>query len=196
MKRSLVPFVCIYFASFGLFGQDQQGELPYYEIPENPESFTAGAMAARMVDGLGFRYYWATEGLREQDLSYKPSEEARTTSETIDHIYGLSKVIVNSALKQPNTGGEDPEMTFTEKRAKTLENLKTAADIFRDADDISQFTIIFDRGGQSSEFPFWNQINGPIADAIWHCGQVVSFRRASGNPFNSKASVFTGKVRQ
>ena len=196
MKRSLVPFVCIYFASFGLFGQDQQGELPYYEIPENPESFTAGAMAARMVDGLGFRYYWATEGLREQDLSYKPSEGARTTSETIDHIYGLSKVIVNSALKQPNTGGEDPEMTFTEKRAKTLENLKTAADIFRDADDISQFTIIFDRGGQSSEFPFWNQINGPIADAIWHCGQVVSFRRASGNPFNSKASVFTGKVRQ
>ena len=196
MKRSLVPFVCIYFASFGLFGQDQQGELPYYEIPENPESFTAGAMAARMVDGLGFRYYWATEGLREQDLSYKPSEGARTTSETIDHIYGLSKVIVNSALKQPNTGGEDPEMTFTEKRAKTLENLKTAADIFRDADDISQFTIIFDRGGQSSEFPFWNQINGPIADAIWHCGQVVSFRRASGNPFNSKASVFNGKVRQ
>ena len=196
MKRSLVPFVCICFASFGLFGQDQQGKLPYYEIPENPESFTAGAMAARMVDGLGFRYYWATEGLREQDLSYKPSEEARTTSETIDHIYGLSKVIVNSALKQPNTGGEDPEMTFTEKRAKTLENLKTAADIFRETDDISQFTIIFDRGGQSSEFPFWNQINGPIADAIWHCGQVVSFRRASGNPFNSKASVFTGKVRQ
>ena len=148
-----------------------------------------------MVDGLGFRYYWATDGLREQDLSYKPSEEARTTSETIDHIYGLSKVIVNSALKQPNTGGEDPEMTFTEKRAKTLENLKTAADIFRDTDDISQFTIIFDRGGQSSEFPFWNQLNGPIADALWHCGQVVSFRRASGNPFNSKVSVFTGKVR-
>ena len=42
----------------------------------------------------------------------------------------------------------------------------------------------------------WNQINGPIADALWHCGQVVSFRRASGNPYNSKASLFTGKLRE
>ena len=196
MKRSLLPLVCICFASFGMFGQDGSDALPYYEIPEYPESFTAGAVAARMVDGLGFRYYWATEGLRAQDLAYKPNEEARTTAETIDHIYGLSKVIVNSALKKANGGEEDPEMTFAEKRRKTLENFKTAADIFRETEDLSQYTIVFERGGQSSEFPFWNQINGPIADALWHCGQVVSFRRSSGNPFNSKVSVFNGRVRQ
>jgi hypothetical protein len=47
-----------------------------------------------------------------------------------------------------------------------------------------------------NEFPFWNQLNGPIADALWHCGQVISFRRSSGNPYNSKASVFSGKVRE
>lgn len=39
-------------------------------------------------------------------------------------------------------------------------------------------------------------LNGPIADALWHVGQVVSFRRSSGNPFNSKVSVFSGKVRE
>lgn len=173
-----------------------QEQLPYYEIPEHSEEYTAGTVAARVVDGLGFRYYWATEGLRDEDLNFKPSEDARTTKETIDHIYGLSRVIVNSTLNKPNDRAEEPEMTFAEKRKKTLENIKIAADILRKSEDLSQFTIIFQRGENTSEFPFWNQLNGPIEDAVWHCGQVVTFRRSSGNPYNSKASVFSGKVRE
>ena len=74
--------------------------------------------------------------------------------------------------------------------------LKKAADIFRATNDLGQYNIVFNRGGQTSEFPFWNQINGPIADALWHCGQVITFRRSSGNPYNSKANVFSGKVKQ
>jgi len=170
----------------------QDKSLPYYELPEYSETYTAGTVAARMIDGLGFRYYWASQGLRDEDLSYKPSEDARTTAETIDHIYGLTKVIVNSTLKKSNSQTDEPELTFLEKRKKTLENIKIAADILRESDDISQFKIVFG----TNEFPFWNQLNGPIADAIWHCGQVISFRRSSGNPYNSKASVFSGKVRE
>lgn len=171
--------------------------LPYREIPDYPESYTAESVAARMIDGLGFRYYWATEGLRPEDLAYKPSEDARTSVETVDHLLGLSEIIVNSVLKKPNLRGEaTPELSFEEKRKATLENLKTAADILRTGDvKLEDCKIVFQNGGDTSEFPFWNQINGPIADALWHCGQVVSFRRASGNPFNSKVSVFSGKVR-
>ncbi|VAV85154.1 hypothetical protein MNBD_BACTEROID02-1471 [hydrothermal vent metagenome] len=175
--------------------QAQDKSLPYYELPEYSKTYTAGTVAARMVDGLGFRYYWATEGLRAEDLAYKPSEDGRTTGETIDHIYGLCRVIVNSTLKLPNDGSQGEELTFAEKRKKTLEYIKIAADILRQSDDISQFKIIFKRGENTSEFPFWNQLNGPIEDAVWHCGQVVLLRRASGNPYNSKASVFSGKVR-
>lgn len=171
-------------------------QLPYYEIPDYPETFTAGSVAARMVDGLGFRYYWATKGLMDEDLAYKPSEEGRTTGETVDHLYGLSKVIVNATLQKPNTRNEEPEMTFEQKRKQTLINIKTAADILRSNDDLTQFKIVFERENGTTEFPFWNNINGPIADALWHCGQVVLLRRASGNPFNSNASVFTGKVRE
>lgn len=169
-----------------------EDKLPYYEIPEYSKEYTAGTVAARMVDGLGFRYYWATEGLRKEDLAYKPSVEARTTAETINHIYGLSKTIVNSTLIKPNVRTEEPDMTFAEKRKKTLENIKTAADILRASKDVSEFKIIFG----TNEYPFWNLLNGPIADAVWHCGQVISFRRSSGNPYNSKASVFSGKVRE
>lgn len=169
----------------------QNSELPYAKIPEAPENYTAGTIVSRMLDGLGFRYYWATEGLQAEDLSYKPNETARTTGETLDHVLGLSQVIVNSALGVPN-GDPQPEMTFEEKRKKTLNNIEKASQIFRKADDLSKFKIVFKRGDQTSEFPFWNQLNGPIADALWHVGQVVSFRRSSGNPFPKGVSVFLG----
>ena len=173
----------------------QNDQLPYYEIPEASETYTAGTVVARMIDGLGFRYYWATEGLRAEDLAFTPSDDARTTGETVDHIYGLTKTILNSALKQANGASYEAEETFEEKRVKTLKMLKQAADIFRASDDLSEFTLVFQRGDNTTEYPFWNQINGPIADALWHCGQVITFRRSSGNPYNSKASVLTGKVR-
>ncbi len=172
--------------------QSQTEELPYYEVPEYSENFTAGTVAARMVDGLGFRFYWATDGLSDDDLMYKPNEDVRTAGETIDHILDLSYIIVNSTLKQANGKVDSSEMSYSEKRAQALNNLKTAADILRKSDDISQYEIIFGE----RKFPFWNQINGPIADAIWHCGQLASFRRTSGNPINSNISHFTGTVKK
>lgn len=184
------------FSIFFLFGfigfaqETSQENLPYYEIPEYPESFTAGTLAARMVDGLGFRFYWSSEGLTEKDLDYKPNEDVRSVMETLDHILDLSFIIVNSTLKQPNGKVDKSEMSYVEKRTQTLLNLKKAADILRSSDDISQFKIIFG----DKEIPFWNQVNGPIADAIWHCGQIASFRRSSGNPINPNISQFSGTV--
>ncbi|MBT8260123.1 MAG: hypothetical protein HKO92_12320 [Flavobacteriaceae bacterium] len=172
-------------------------ELPYKEIPEIKVEYSAGSVLARMIDGLGFRFYWATEGLRVEDLNFKPSEEARTTSETIDHIYGLSKVIYNSAINKPNGNtNKDEDLSFEEKRKRILIMLQESANIFRNSEDLNKHSIVFKRDDKTSEYPMWNQINGPIADALWHCGQVVSFRRASGNPYNSKASLFTGKLRE
>ena len=177
----------------------QTDTLPYYEIPEYPAEYTAETVAARMIDGLGFRYYWATEGLRPEDLAFKPNDEARTTEETIDHIFGLSAVIVNAMRKIPNlrSGEETSALAFEVKRRTTLENLKAASDILKSGtSSLEEYKIIFQNGDQRTEYPFWNEINGPIADALWHCGQVVSFRRSSGNPFNSKVSVFSGKLRK
>jgi hypothetical protein len=174
-------------------------QLPYYEIPDYPEKYTATTVVARMVDGLGFRYYWATEGLRAEDLQFKPSSEARTTDETLNHILGLVDVIENSVRELPNTTGVDTEnMSFAEKRKLTLEKIKATSDILRESDPekLNDYDIVFQRGSGSTEYPFWNQINGPIADALWHVGQVVTFRRSSGNPITSNVSFLSGKVRK
>jgi uncharacterized damage-inducible protein DinB len=173
-------------------------DLPYYQIPDYPEKYTSATVAARMIDGLGFRYYWATENLREEDLKFRPNDEARTVLETLDHIYSLSQVIVNAAKNQPNIRPvEEQNFTFEQLRKKTLENFKEASDLLK-ADvekDLGELTMVFQRSEKTTEFPFWNLINGPIADAIWHVGQVVSFRRSSGNPLNPKVSVLNGKLR-
>jgi len=195
MKVKLLILGILFLITNIMNAQKNNESLPYYEIPEYPENYNQGTVVARMIDGLGFRYFWATEGLRTEDLIFKPNENARTTEETIDHILGLSNMIVNSAIHQSNGNNDFSKLTYSEKRKLTLNNFMTAADIFRKSKDLSPFKIVFVREGKSVEYPFWNQINGPIEDAIWHCGQVVSFRRSSGNPYNSKASVFTGKVR-
>jgi len=176
-------------------GSGNPSELPFREIPEYPVAFTPETVAARMIDGLGYRYYWATEGLREEDLSYKPSEDGRTTLETIEHIHGLSRTIVNSVQSIANIPSTDT-LAFAELRKRTLENLKKASEILKAAQpgDIEKYKIIFLRDGNRSEFPFWNMLNGPIEDATYHTGQVVSFRRSSGNPINSGVRVFTGKT--
>jgi len=55
------------------------------------------------------------------------------------------------------------------------------------------FQMVFKSDNGTSEYPFWNTLNGPISDALWHTGQIVSFRRSSGNPFDSKVGVLVGK---
>lgn len=170
-------------------------ELPFSSIPPAAEKYTAGNSISRMIQGLGFRYYWATEGLRTEDLVYRPSAEAQSTLETIQHIYGLSKMIVNTAKNEPSTRpAQESPKTLEELRNKTLKYLKQASDLLekRSEIELEELNIIFDRGGQQTKFPVWNLINGPIADAIYHTGQVVSFRRTSGNPIPKGVNVFLG----
>jgi len=193
MKQRLSFFLI--FLPFTFLAQENMN-LPYYEIPDAPESYTAANVAARMIDGLGFRYYWVTDSLREEDLRFKPSDDGRTTRETVDHIFRLSRTIYNSIYGIPNEKVEEEEMSFEEARKRTLEMLNQSSLRLRENPNLNDLNIVFLRGDERSEFPFWNLINGPISDALWHCGQVVSYRRSSGNPYNSKASLFTGKVRE
>ena len=174
----------------------QDKSLPYYEIDPFPEQFTAGGVASRMIDGLGFRFYWATEGLHENDLAFKPNKDARTSLETIEHIYEMSFIILNATTKTANTSGQDIPLPYNAMRKRTLENFKNASERLRVAtdQDMKEFKLIFKQGDHLSEFPFWHQLNGPIADCIWHVGQIVSFRRSSGNPFNENVDVFSGKA--
>jgi hypothetical protein len=169
----------------------------FYEIPEAPQEYHASTVAARLVDGLGFRYFWATEGLREEDLAFRPTPESRSSFETLQHIEGLTSLVLNAVLQRPNEGSAaDSQPSFNELREMTLDHLQRASTLLRVEDtDLEKFPLVFKRGDTTSEYPFWNLINGPISDALWHVGQIVSHRRTSGNPMPGGVSVLRGTKR-
>tara|TARA_B100001063_G_C16610062_1_gene475247 strand:+ start:51 stop:626 length:576 start_codon:yes stop_codon:yes gene_type:complete len=173
----------------------QQKQLPFYEIGEYPSEYSSTNIVSRMIEGLGYRFYWATESLLEKDLNYKPSDDSRSTFEVIKHIYDLSSAMVLTMEGKEVTYDQE-KLSYEALREKTLNNLQAVYKSLKDIKDFSSLTIILNRKGKKITFPFWNMINGPISDAIWHCGQVVANRRASGNPINSKVNVFVGKTMQ
>lgn len=194
MKKTLIllfAFICI-----TLNAQNTMNDsLPYVTIPKAPEMVTPGTVVSRMIDGLGFRYHWATEGLTSNELEYQPDNEGRTIAETMDHVYNLSLTILRSAQKRPrDLSKKQPAMDNDKKRKKTLEYLAEASALFKTTEDLTQHKVIFVRSKGTSEYPIWNQINGPIEDAVWHAGQIATLRRLAGNPMNPKVNVFLGKL--
>ena len=195
--RFILMIITLIFMSKAYTQESATVHLPYQQIPDYPTDYTTGNIISRLIDGLGYRYYWATEGLTEQDLAFRPTEEARNTLETLVHIHGLSEVILNAPKHAPNIrSSAKRDLSFDELRKETLVNLKNASDLClgKSAVDISNMPLVFQRGENKSESPFWHMINGPIADVLYHTGQVVSFRRSAGNPINAKVNVFMGKT--
>ncbi|MEO0572852.1 MAG: hypothetical protein AAF039_14185 [Bacteroidota bacterium] len=174
-------------------------ELPYHQIPNYPEDYGSGNIVGRIIDGLGYRYHWASKDLRESDLGYRPSDDGQTALETLRHIYGLSLAILNAPKGEPNIRPIDlTGHTYPELRKMTLENLKKASNLVvgKTPKAIEAYKVVFKRGDRQYEFPLWNLINGQISDALYHTGQIVMMRRASGNPINPKVDVFIGKNRE
>ncbi|MFT4986540.1 MAG: hypothetical protein ACI81Y_002215 [Glaciecola sp.] len=168
---------------------------PYAEIPAAPANYNAANATARSIDGLGYRFYWATDELTDNELDFEPGNENRTPREVMDHFVGLSETILNTVNNEHNIRPyTEVTGTFEDKRLAVLNNLKMASDKLRTLSngDIENIKLTFERGEKISEFPFWNLINGPIADAIYHTGQIVAQRRSAGNPINPNVNVFTG----
>ena len=149
-----------------------------------------------MIEGLGFRYYWATEGLLREDLNYRPTVEAKSMLETLVHLYTLCETIQNVAQNKPTIrpAKSVPE-DLESLRKETLNFLQEASNTFRKIEQASleKNLVVFERQEKRSEFPLWNLLNGPLADSLYHTGQVVSFRRTARNPIAKGVNVFLGK---
>ena len=176
----------------------QNNNLPFFEISSEKNHYTSVNIIYRLIEGVGYRYYWASKDLKKKDLDYKPSSSSISSYETLEHIYILSETIMNSALnKVNNRPTEKTPKSYNELREGTLMNLQKFNDIIlsKNEDDLKRIKIIFNRGGREASFPFWNLLNGQIADMIYHTGQIVSFRRTTGNPIQKGVNVFLGKTK-
>ena len=191
----------VFFILLGLYHLNIMSQTSEYfkDISEYPTEINNGNIISRMINGLGYRYYWATEKLKENDLIYRPSKDAYSTKETMVHIFTLSKTIYNTTLSKINERPDiDIPVDYESIRNETLQFFEKASKNFSNlnSEELDQMKIKFNRGGTIKSFPIWNLLNGPIADAIYHTGQIVSFRRTTGNPIDSSVNVFMGSYRQ
>ena len=153
----------------------------FYEIPGYPKGVSATSILTRLLDGLGFRFHWATEGLRQEGYAFRPAEDVMSVTELIRHIWGLINWVGISVLGRSHKRPEEVE-AIRNQILEIIWELREAVQSMGE-EDLGKVTI--------EGRPFWHIINGPISDALTHTGQVNSFRRLSGNPVYG-ANVFTG----
>ena len=168
---------------------------PYEEIGEFPDSYSMGNLIKRLIDGLGYRYHWATESLTESDLSFRVSDGSRTSLETLEHLLAISGFILRVSQGRYNKQLEEEKFNFVQIRQQTLNQLQEASQLMGQMkdEDFKLLEILIKQRDQKISLPLWIMINGPISDAIYHTGQIVLLRRISGNPINPNIDIFTGK---
>jgi len=61
----------------------------YYRIQDYPDHVSGTAVLARILDGLGFRFYWATQGLRAEDYAFRLAGDVMNIEEFAMHVWQL-----------------------------------------------------------------------------------------------------------
>lgn len=169
----------------------------FKEINEYPASLTVANTLLRMIDGIGFRYYWGTQGISESDLSFSPGNEGRTMHETLHHIHYMCLFIANSlegkVTSFPEPASSTPFPDVREETLGTLNQIRTLLTSSAD-EDLEVKNLKIAANGNSFETPIWHLINGPILDMSNHLGQLIMMRRANGNPIDARVQPFFCKI--
>jgi hypothetical protein len=144
----------------------------YRSIPSFTGPITAANVICRMLAGMGFRFYWATEALTEEAYAFRPCDGARSISDTVEHVWDL----LNWVYRSIEPAGEPKPSGPQHLRAGALELIATLQGAFSNMtdDDLAGIRI--------REQPFWAVINGPLSDVLTHIGQITALRRLAGSP--------------
>ena len=155
----------------------------FHTIEAYPERQDANGVVMRLIDGLGYRFYWATEGLTGDDYGFTPGAGCQTISGLIGHVCGLINWLHIHVIGE-GAGSRSPDPAG--QRLQALDLLAAVRDRVAALDEAALFALRIDGD------PFWHMVNGPFSDALTHVGQIASFRRLHGNPV-PRHDVFLGQ---
>jgi hypothetical protein len=157
----------------------------FYHLPKEPGEISAVNILLRLVEGIGFRYRWATEQITGEQAEYKPAPGCMSYKELLLHIFKLVHV-VHAHFEGETSLPYPPEKSDIESlKNNTLDLLQNLGVRLAEIND-TELTRFSTRG-----YSFWYMINGPLADALTHIGQINSWNRISGNP-SLPVDVFRG----
>lgn len=169
MNLKIVLLFFSFFISALLFGQDNKVQLPYSEIPKYPRKSTTGIVMAKLIDELGYKYYWVTDSLLNDELKYT-FNSSNLPRVLLKSVHQISESIVNCTSEaEIKQGKKIEEFSFADYRINTLLNLKGASN-----------NII--ENGEASLFLNWDLFIKSIASSDAYCDQIIQFRENNGNP--------------
>ena len=144
----------------------------YRTLAASRDSVSGARVVARLLAGMGFRLYWATEGLSTDLYGFRPCEGARSIGETLHHIWDLLSwthtAVFHTEVRKP------ADVVLVREGA--LELISRLQDRFSEMEDADLPAV--ELLGQ----PFWPVINGPLSDVLAHIGQIAMLRRVAGSP--------------
>ena len=164
----------------------------FKQIPEVPETINSTNCIARIIDGIGFRYYWATESLTDKEFLFSPGNGSMNMNELNLHIYDLA-FITHKTLGLTAHYQKESFYNFITARKEILSLYEACSKHLKSANNddlLNDYTV--NPKSLKGIFPFWYLLNGHIADCLTHIGQITSWRRIAGNP-QPKINVFLGR---
>lgn len=159
-------------------------------IPKDPTEFNGSHVLQRMVDAILIRYTIATKDISDIAINYRATPESMSMLELQKHILLLILWVSKSLdleieSKDKAETFQDFEVQIKERIANLSQHIVTLSD-----EQLSKKTIFLKRA--DTHYSIWYMIHGPLADAIHHIGQIITWRRICGNPIG-KISPFTGE---
>ena len=143
----------------------------FRDINSYPEQMSSSALMCRIVDGIGFRYYWATFDLTESTYNFKPGIDRWSIYDTLAHIWDTADWISRSLGLEKNF----KPVESLELRNSILEMYYAIRMCFHNMDDNTLKSITINKA------PFWNLINGSLEDMLSHVGAIDNMRRTDGD---------------
>jgi len=140
--------------------------------PPEPAEVSASNAIARLIDGLGYRLYWALCGLTEEECQYTICDGAPSIRDILRHILGLVNWVHRHVYGEQMTR----KPSIIDQGIDTLLALEKLRQTFLEMTDAEL------AGYKLRNMSFWNYINMPLSDALHHVGQVSILRRGAGNP--------------
>jgi hypothetical protein len=165
-------------------------DLPYQTIPQPPATVSGGAVLSRLADGVGFRLRWASEGLGEADLAFRPAPDCMSLGELLEHVHGLLRWVGECLGLDRSAAWMRRAEGIGARQAALLTAQALAARFAALPDEQLEAVSVKPSGGEV--YPFWNLVNGPMSDTLTHVGQIASWRRIAGKPVPG-ADVFRGR---
>jgi hypothetical protein len=136
-------------------------------IPDPSDTYTATTVTIRMLQAVEYRFCRATQDLDASHYDFRPTPDAMPLGDLISHIGDLVTWTAASLSVDCEKPGTDLD-AIQDILQKTAGQLETMSDA-----DLTAVKL----GGTRE---FWYAINGPIADALTHIGQINTYKRLIG----------------